>query len=309
VQKRECFSCHHQALPAMAVALARGHGFAVDTSAAREQSKYTRDFYHKRRDFLHKGAGVPGGPYNAGYALVALGTDGWPADETTEALGRYLFKTQTSEGRWRIISKRPPLEDSDFTATALALRGLLLYPPTEGAKEVPERVVRARRWLLKTPPRTNEEEAYRLLGLLWSGASVTERDEAAARLRTGQRADGGWGQLADMESDSYATGQALVALKLAGGLSVDHSSYRRGVKFLLRTRLDDGSWFVKSRSRPFQAYFESGFPHGKDQWISVCGTSWAVMALALSYPEALPNLTGTTPAASGIIDSPTHRGR
>jgi len=34
----------------------------------------------------------------------------------------------------------------------------------------------------------------------------------------------------------------------------------------------------------FQPYFESGFPHGKDQWISVAGTNWATMALTLTMP-------------------------
>jgi len=33
---------------------------------------------------------------------------------------------------------------------------------------------------------------------------------------------------------------------------------------------------------PFQPYFESGFPHGDDQWISAAATSWAAMALALT---------------------------
>jgi hypothetical protein len=31
-----------------------------------------------------------------------------------------------------------------------------------------------------------------------------------------------------------------------------------------------------------QPYFESGFPHGHDQWISQSGTSWAAMALAVA---------------------------
>ena len=31
--------------------------------------------------------------------------------------------------------------------------------------------------------------------------------------------------------------------------------------------------------RPVQAYFESGFPHGKDQFISAAATNWATMAL------------------------------
>ena len=44
-----------------------------------------------------------------------------------------------------------------------------------------------------------------------------------------------------MTSDAYATGEALVALEQAGfGLS--DPAFRRGVEFLLRTQLQDGSW-------------------------------------------------------------------
>jgi hypothetical protein len=56
-------------------------------------------------------------------------------------------------------------------------------------------------------------------------------------------------------------------------------AYRRGIEFLLSTQLEDGSWHVKSRSIPFQPYFESGFPHGLDPWISAAATNWAAMAL------------------------------
>src|SRR5262249_13807004 len=48
------------------------------------------------------------------------------------------------------------------------------------------------------------------------------------------------------------------------------------------------TWYVRSRSKPFQTYFESGFPHGKDQFISLAASSWATTALALALPENPP---------------------
>jgi len=39
---------------------------------------------------------------------------------------------------------------------------------------------------------------------------------------------------------------------------------------------------VKSRAIPFQPFFESGFPHGHDQWVSMAASNWATTALALS---------------------------
>jgi hypothetical protein len=35
----------------------------------------------------------------------------------------------------------------------------------------------------------------------------------------------------------------------------------------------------------FQPYFDSGFPHGFDQWISAAGTSWATLALSLATAD------------------------
>ncbi len=87
-----------------------------------------------------------------------------------------------------------------------------------------------------------------------------------------------------MDADAYATGSVLVALNEAAGMPTDDAAYRRGVKYLLRTQREDGSWQVSSRSKPFQLYFESGFPHGKDQFISLAATSWATTALALCLP-------------------------
>jgi squalene cyclase len=75
-----------------------------------------------------------------------------------------------------------------------------------------------------------------------------------------------------------------VVLHQAGGLPVSDAVYQRGVKFLLQSQREDGSWYVKSRSRPFQTYYESGFPHGKDQFISIAASSWAATALALACP-------------------------
>jgi hypothetical protein len=68
-------------------------------------------------------------------------------------------------------------------------------------------------------------------------------------------------------------------------MSTSDPVYRRGVDFLLRTQMSDGSWLVRSRSFPVQKYRESGFPHGKDQWISAAGSSWAVMALSLAKAD------------------------
>ena len=64
--------------------------------------------------------------------------------------------------------------------------------------------------------------------------------------------------------------------------------------FLLGTQCDDGSWWVRCRTWPFQPRFDGHFPHRRDQWISAAGTSWVTIALLLTIepsvrPADLPN--------------------
>jgi squalene-hopene cyclase-like protein len=144
--------------------------------------------------------------------------------------------------------------------------------------------------LATAAPKSNEDQTFQLLGLEWGKADKSALQKLAQTLLARQRNDGGWGQLPTLESDAYATGQALVALHQAGGLPVTHRAYQRGVNYLLAAQAADGSWAVQSRSFPFQKYFESGFPYGHNQWISAAASSWATMALILTI-EAPVNLT------------------
>jgi squalene cyclase len=86
-------------------------------------------------------------------------------------------------------------------------------------------------------------------------------------------------------SDAYATGQALYALHAAKH-SVSDSVYRRGADYLLKTQLEDGTWFVQTRAFGFQPYFETGFPHGRSQFISTVATAWASAALTYTLEGA-----------------------
>jgi hypothetical protein len=190
-----------------------------------------------------------------------------------------VSKQQMPDGSFGAFKARPPIESSAVTATALSIRALQLYGKDPGSA-----IARGREWLRTAKTRTTEEHAMKLLGLTWAKAAAADVSAAAKVLISEQRQDGGWGQLPSLESDAYATGQALVALTSSGQLTPDKRAYARGAAFLLRTQLPDGSWLVRSRVFPFQPYKESGFPHGKHQWISSSGASWAAMALMAGMP-------------------------
>jgi hypothetical protein len=148
------------------------------------------------------------------------------------------------------------------------------------------------RWLLDAPARTNEDHTFKLFGLAWSGADKRAVQKAMKELLATQHADGGWSDVPKMNSTAYATGEAMMALYEAG-LPVSDAAYQHGVKYLLSTQLEDGSWYVKTHSQAVQPYFDVGFSNGVDQWISASGTSWATMALAVAARGSNPSANQT----------------
>src|SRR5207245_3183130 len=111
-----------------------------------------------------------------------------------------------------------------------------------------------------TAAKGTEDGVFRLRGLKLASAPEKSIRAAVRDLVQDQHKDGGWAQLGERDSDAYATGSALVALHEAGGMPVSDPVYRRGLKFLISSQRQDGSWLVRSRSKPFQTYFETGFP-------------------------------------------------
>jgi len=284
MQKASCVSCHHNSLTAMMVATARRNGFTVDEQIARNQLKAIGAFLETWRERALQGVGIPGEAGTLSYILLGLAAENYPPDAATDAMVRFMLSRQWPDGRWRVFAYRPPMESSDIPVTATSLRSFQVYAPKAQRAKYEAAVRRAADWLMKAQPETSQERAFQLLGLGWAGVTADSEiiKKGVGDLLRAQRPDGGWAQLGSLESDAYATGQALVALQQAGGVSVSDPSYKRGIEFLLKTQFEDGSWYVKSRAIPVQPYFESGFPHGHDQWISAAATNWAAMALALT---------------------------
>ena len=98
-----------------------------------------------------------------------------------------------------------------------------------------------------------------------------------------------------MQSSVYATGKALYALQIAG-IPASDAAYSRGAQYLLKTQQEDGSWHVKTRAMALQPYFDAGFPHGFDQWISAAGSAWATLALLPAQAPQITELASERPA-------------
>jgi N-acyl-D-amino-acid deacylase len=291
VTNRQCFSCHHQAMAMTTLTAARQRGFEIDADKLKGQTEFTLQDIQPKAKQLAKGQGLGGGSTHAGYLLFALDAVGHPADETTTALVEYLLARQKADGSWPGTGNRPPTEGSTFTSTALALCGLRAYSPKDDGKDavglrekIDKAVEKGRDWLLNAKVTTTEDKVFHLRGLVWVGADKDAVEKARAALVQEQRDDGGWAQLSDLTSDGYATGSVLVALRHAG-LAADDAVYKKGVKFLVETQKEDGSWLVEKRARPVQTFFDNGDPHGKNQFISYVATAWAAQALLEAAPK------------------------
>ena len=285
--KTGCASCHHQTLESMTVTTARAKRFKLDDSlVADQQKRIERDLINGQQRMLNairSTQPVQVGPNPEmiyGYLLLGFAETGVPPGPLTDTAVRYLLSLQEKSGNWRCrVKQRPPLEASDFAATALMIRAAFAYAPSDRKEESRKAIAHAVGWLRTSEPSDTEDRTFRLFGLYWAGAESTSIAEAGRDLLAHQRADGGWSQTTTQESDAYATAESLVALREAGIVHWDTPQFRKGIKYLLRNRETDGSWHVTSRAIPIQEYFESGFPHGKDQFISYAATCWATLAL------------------------------
>jgi ankyrin repeat protein len=278
MSKSGCRSCHNQALPAMAVNLARKKGFRFDAVVAQAQfSSVQASLATQKSKALQMMDPDGGSPQSGGYMLFAYNV---PSDDATSAFVRNIAARQLPDGRWRPAGLRPPMEN-DVPTTALAVRAMQRYGTPGRDARYRRQIDRASTWLAHFEPRFTEERVFQLLAFTWTHADPQLLRKRAGELLAGQNEDGGWSQLPSLESDAYATGQTLYALEQSGFLQGTDAAYRRGVDFLLRTQAADGSWFVKTRALSLQPYLDAGFPYGKNQFVSAAGTSWAAMALML----------------------------
>lgn len=289
-----CTSCHNNSMEAMAVGLARRKGLALDESIASAQTRFTLEELAAVRDRIHQGFHIAAvgdmfTDFTLGYELLGLHAQNHPADLNTDAVVQLIRSRQKPTGEWPYPrgDQRPPLCLDYVTQTTLAMRAIQLYPPKSDEAGCAEAVRRAAAWLAKAKAVNNDDRAWRLTGLAWAGSEPKAMRKALRELVSHQRSDGGWADRSALPSSAYATGLSLVALHTAG-LPVEDPVYQRGVRFLLRNQQEDGSWYVRTRALGFQPYFDSGFPHGYDQWMSAAGTSWATMALTLALPDSQP---------------------
>jgi len=279
-------------------------GFQIDRQVmndvlARSNSSMVRHMRNHQR-----GGRVPGQSDEVGWVIESFDQLGWKKDDLSTDMAAFLSGYKSDQDYWQFTGKRLPTVGGAFTSTYIALSGIERYG--DGTDASRERVDRAHQWLKNNQSFDTEDQVYRLRSLSLLG----DEDEAefeAFKLLSGQRSDGGWAQLPQMDSDAYATSTALSVLVDSGFLKPEERWYQRGISYLLDTQKADGSWQVTKRARVVQPHYESGYPGGEDQFISVVAASWSIYSLVKALPSQGDNyqrayLTENPGVQSQIVD-------
>ncbi len=284
-ENRRCFSCHHHTHAIIGLTEMAVRGLKVNRDLLKVQFVQTvgRTQGVEQRYLNH--ANIGGGVDTTGHALMAMRTGGHLPDETTTAMVKWILKRDQGRGFWTGTKNRPPTQTSDATRTWLCLDALEHFGTKELSNAIKERKSKSRDWLLEFKAESTEDASSQIRALHVIGDADMAVKQLATELIKQQRDDGGWAQTSEMQSDAYATGSALITLHQYAGRATSEEFYQRGIEFLKSSQLGDGTWHVKTRATPVQKYFESGFPHGRDQYISMTATCWAATAMVLTLPK------------------------
>lgn len=286
LQERACFTCHHGAHASLVIHDAWARGFTINPGNFEDQLARAYLGLVEDRPRFKEGWSIAGTTDGPGTALWLLEVAGWKPDATTAAAAEFFLDQNKNLDHWAPAMRRPPTVGSEFTTTYLVLRGLRNHSSPSLAARTRTRTAAAGQWLLAAPARNTEDSVHRLRALHLLDVDETAFKKEAAELLAVQAADGGWPQKLDTASDAYATGTTLAALHDTGALTVKDAAFQRGLRYLLQTQAPDGSWHVRKRTHDVQPFFDSSFPHGVDQFISISATSWAAYALLRAVPKA-----------------------
>lgn len=192
-----------------------------------------------------------------------------------------MFKLTAEHGQARCLRvchsfRIEAMKRSAFQIVAVVLRHF--------APKIREAQEKRLQWLLENEPSDTVDSVYQLSGLVVGEADDRTILARWATLIDLQQSAGSWSQLPVMDGDADAAGSVLFALGKAG-LSPEDPVYLREVEYLVGTQQADGSWFVESRTRVVQPFFDNGDPGWKLQFICFAATNWATLALLEVIPR------------------------
>ena len=176
-----CAACHAQPLTAIAIDSARERGWTtLSSDVERAQVPTTLNATVTQLSQFWEAGGTPDSLL---YGTVVMAAQQSPPTRATDTFVRYLAAKQRAAGNWRGIgATRAPMQDGDFSRTAMSIRTLKYFATPARRTEYDQRVARAADWLSAQTPLTTEDRVMQLLGLHWANAHASTRQNRIAEL-------------------------------------------------------------------------------------------------------------------------------
>jgi N-acyl-D-amino-acid deacylase len=246
-QHRQCFSCHHQAVPLFAMRMAKEHSleagdfvWKIDADRVDRILDFTCESLAQDLKRLKPGEELDGRGLTLGYSMWTLDVSGGDRSDLMDRLIDLALATQREDGRWRIHSHRPPASSSDRMATALVCASLLKHAPDHPRRqEMADALCRARWWHLNAPLPSETED---IVGMLWCNYAFDEMDRRNVMTRATDSLPSGYTSLDPdiwflWKKSHLATEEQARELMI----SVTQASFRSS-DALWRLQNPDGGW-------------------------------------------------------------------
>lgn len=304
-----CAACHHGPMYLWAINAARRNGYTIQESLRQDLTQWLLTseearIFPKSKKATGSSASVASstdrmsaammGHRNLSQPILYLmhGLNAVPQGDNSQRVGwskimEHLSSSQNEDGSFAGRDAWRPIFNTPQILTRFVVAGIQDASESNfESAESKEVVLRsALSFLASQPPDDSHQGLILQLLCFPNTQQVASRSADAehvhklvAQLKQMQRADGGWAQTQDRESDAFATGQTLTALHRSGVPASD-PAIARGSEFLLRTQLQDGTWPMTSRPNP-----ENGKPADLLNPITYAATAWATIGLVGNFP-------------------------
>ena len=270
-----CFGCHVQAVTMEALTAAKHHQYDVKPS----------DIEAMTRALM---LGVTAGGHATGVAFQGAAWaryDKYMDEKQTKQLLQYadeLMRIQAEDGSIVDDDARLPITGGTMQTTYQAAQTWRqAYARTANDRYLSP-MAKAERFLTRRSESWKSAEgvyvqdlSFALLG--FASAGVTRSEPASMRLQrmilSRQNKDGGWA-LDGKNSDAFATGQAIYALKVAGFSDAD-PAITSALSFLLSKQSPDGAWRTAKSG-------QNGSEKGETMWAVLGLVTVDVASIAVS---------------------------
>jgi squalene-hopene/tetraprenyl-beta-curcumene cyclase len=274
-KRNNCFGCHVQAVTMEALTAAKHHQYDVKPS----------DIDAMTRALM---MGVTAGGHATGVAFQGAAWaryDKYMDEKQTKQLLQYadeLMRIQAEDGSIVDDDARLPITGGTMQTTYQAAQTWRqAYARTANDRYLSP-MAKAERFLTRRSESWKSAEgvyvqdlSFALLGL--ASAGVTRSEPASMRLQrmilSRQNKDGGWA-LDGKNSDAFATGQAIYALKVAG-FSDSDAAISSALTFLLSKQSEDGAWRTAKSG-------QNGSEKGETMWAVLGLVTVDVASIAVS---------------------------